>query len=297
MGDRKPEPRSPSFFKVLISDNFASKLVSFSNLYLYHSIGVLKCLSIPIITSPTGWTYIYCACWMYMYILDLQQIPRAFVKKFLSKSPGNHLLKTESGRSWGVTIEEIGQKHYFVLGWHKFLEDHRLEEGDFLVFWLIGDSTFQVNIYDPSGCEKKLRSDRMSSISLPNSEPDGDSSMGRIMTCEPTPSVYPSFSIDKGLPYDCVSSCIHTGATNEGCKSTLHMKNVKTEDEKDGVVVPEEATSPVKSEPPHFITVLTRSHRYQLVNYIVLHSFGHLSVCYRCITDSILVSADEGSLA
>ncbi|KAK2981020.1 hypothetical protein RJ640_012179 [Escallonia rubra] len=215
MGDQKPELRSPSFFKVLISDNFASKL----------------------------------------------QIPRAFVKKFLRKSPGNYLLKTESGRSWGVTIEEIGQKHYFVHGWHKFLEDHRLEEGDFLVFWLIVDSTFQVNIYDPSGCEKKLRSDRKSSISLPNSEPEGDSSMGRIMTCEPTPSVYSSFPIDKGLPYDCVSSCIHTGATNEGCKGTLHMKNVKTED---GVVVPKEATSPVKSEPPHFVTVLTRSHRYQL---------------------------------
>ncbi|KAK3020995.1 hypothetical protein RJ639_045460 [Escallonia herrerae] len=190
MGDQKPDLRSPSFFKVLISDNFASKL----------------------------------------------QIPRAFVKKFLRKSPGNHLLKTESGRSWGVTIEEIGQKHYFVHGWHKFLEDHRLEEGDFLVFWLIVDSTFQVNIYDPSGCEKKLRSDRKSSISLPNSEPEGDSSMGRTMTC----------------------------ASNEGCKGNLHMKYVKTEDEKDGVVVPKEATSPVKSEPPHFITVLTRSHRYQL---------------------------------
>ncbi|XP_051220281.1 putative B3 domain-containing protein Os03g0621600 isoform X2 [Lolium perenne] len=39
-------------------------------------------------------------------------------------------------------------------GWEEFVNEHDLGKGDFLVFRYIGDSQFNVAIFDPSGCEK-----------------------------------------------------------------------------------------------------------------------------------------------
>lgn len=86
----------------------------------------------------------------------MQPIPPAFVNELKGKFPSTPVLKTECGGSWEVEIKEVGQKYCFVNGWLEFVNFHKLEEYDFLVFWLIDDSIFQVTIYDPTCCEKKL---------------------------------------------------------------------------------------------------------------------------------------------
>ncbi|KAA8547266.1 hypothetical protein F0562_003870 [Nyssa sinensis] len=69
----------------------------------------------------------------------------------------NLTLQTHTGESWGVKIEQLGGHDYFThYGWQKFVQDHKLEVGDFLVFCLISDSIFEVVMYDRSGCEKEV---------------------------------------------------------------------------------------------------------------------------------------------
>lgn len=89
--------------------------------------------------------------------VDCLPICPAFVKKFLErKYPKNPIIiETESEESWTLEIARIGGKHCFVNGWFQFMKDNLLERGDFLVFWLIAESTFQVTMYGPSCCEKR----------------------------------------------------------------------------------------------------------------------------------------------
>lgn len=87
-------------------------------------------------------------------------LPPVFVKKqFLEgRFPENPVLKTESGEKWGVKILKIGEKYCFGEGWLEFVKDTKTQVGDFLVFWLIGKSTFEVSIFGPNGCQKDLSS-------------------------------------------------------------------------------------------------------------------------------------------
>jgi hypothetical protein len=43
---------------------------------------------------------------------------------------------------------------FFVSGWGDFAKAHELEENDLLVFTLNGNRSFDVMIFDASGCEK-----------------------------------------------------------------------------------------------------------------------------------------------
>ncbi|XP_034689675.1 B3 domain-containing protein Os01g0723500-like [Vitis riparia] len=82
------------------------------------------------------------------------RIPPAFMKKFRRMTFNNAVLKTITGESWMVSVKQEDSCYFFKKGWKKFVKDQHLEAGDFLVFWFLGDSTFQVVVYDKSGCEK-----------------------------------------------------------------------------------------------------------------------------------------------
>lgn len=53
-------------------------------------------------------------------------------------------------------------KHYlFTDGWSVFVADNQLETGNFVVFWLMDNySTFHVQLYDRTCCDKRLSSSR-----------------------------------------------------------------------------------------------------------------------------------------
>ncbi|KAL0343603.1 UNVERIFIED_CONTAM: B3 domain-containing protein [Sesamum angustifolium] len=86
------------------------------------------------------------------------RLPPQFVKDYGENLSGNAKLHTESGDSWAVRIEQIGQQHFFTDGWTKFAQDLDLKFWEFLLFKFDGKSTFEVSVYGMSGCQKELHS-------------------------------------------------------------------------------------------------------------------------------------------
>ncbi|XP_028756717.1 putative B3 domain-containing protein Os03g0621600 [Neltuma alba] len=83
------------------------------------------------------------------------QIPPAFNKVFGKEVPKKAILETY-GKSEEVEVEKHDNRFCFCNGWSKFVEDNKLENGDFLVFKYVSDcSTFKVRIYGKTCCEKE----------------------------------------------------------------------------------------------------------------------------------------------
>lgn len=53
--------------------------------------------------------------------------------------------------------------HCFTRGWSKMVKDLQLSEGDFLVFYLVSDDAFEVEVYDPTSCQKEINHSSISS--------------------------------------------------------------------------------------------------------------------------------------
>ncbi|TYI88971.1 hypothetical protein E1A91_D03G020600v1 [Gossypium mustelinum] len=85
------------------------------------------------------------------------RIPPAFVKYiFKGNVPTMLTLYSDSGNSWRVRIkvEQAQGSYFFNNGWSKFVKYRDLEIGDFLVFFLVDSSTFDVFIYNRTACAK-----------------------------------------------------------------------------------------------------------------------------------------------
>ncbi|KAB2036707.1 hypothetical protein ES319_D03G019900v1 [Gossypium barbadense] len=83
------------------------------------------------------------------------RIPPAFVKYiFKGNVPTMLTLYSDSGNSWRVRIKVEQGSYFFNNGWSKFVKYRDLEIGDFLVFFLVDSSTFDVFIYNRTACAK-----------------------------------------------------------------------------------------------------------------------------------------------
>ncbi|KAL2252305.1 UNVERIFIED_CONTAM: hypothetical protein Sindi_0025200 [Sesamum indicum] len=78
-------------------------------------------------------------------------IPVEFARRHKDMLHGKVCLVTESQESWAVKIEQGNQ----------------LEEGDFLVFYFVGRSTFRVAIFSMDGCDKWYPSSDVDGIQEP----------------------------------------------------------------------------------------------------------------------------------
>ncbi|XP_007213151.2 B3 domain-containing protein REM5 [Prunus persica] len=105
----KPCPKLPSFFKVLLGDDFPRQL----------------CL------------------------------PPAFMVHYNGPSHCKCALRGPTGKWWTVGLEEREDGFYFREGWRRFLTDHSLKVGYFLVFDHQGGPKFDVTIYHPMGCDMR----------------------------------------------------------------------------------------------------------------------------------------------
>ncbi|XP_037437707.1 B3 domain-containing protein Os12g0592300-like [Triticum dicoccoides] len=89
---------------------------------------------------------------------DFQQrisIPEKIANNFIGKiSTGGFTLKAPSGEEWRVGGEKIADELFFMPGWEEFAKAHELQENDLLLFKCSGNGSFDVLIFDPSGCEK-----------------------------------------------------------------------------------------------------------------------------------------------
>ncbi|GLJ36278.1 hypothetical protein SUGI_0728350 [Cryptomeria japonica] len=82
------------------------------------------------------------------------RIPPAFVKNLITQIGKNIILQGPNGQGWFVTLWGTSTQLEFRQGWEKFVYDHTIELGDFLVFKYICRSYFRVIIFGRSGCEK-----------------------------------------------------------------------------------------------------------------------------------------------
>uniref|UniRef100_A0ACD5T7X2 Uncharacterized protein n=1 Tax=Avena sativa TaxID=4498 RepID=A0ACD5T7X2_AVESA len=90
---------------------------------------------------------------------DFQQrirIPDKFVSNFLRQmdiAEGLDL-KAPSGKTWRVGVSKVADELFFGSGWGDFAQANELQENDLLLFTCSGRSSFEVLIFDASGCEK-----------------------------------------------------------------------------------------------------------------------------------------------
>ncbi|MBA0741983.1 hypothetical protein Gogos_015100 [Gossypium gossypioides] len=83
------------------------------------------------------------------------RVPKKFTENFREKLLGTIHLRGPSGFMWTVEVEKMFNRVVFQNGWQTFVEEHRLEKADLLVFRYIGNSAFNVVIFDSSGCERE----------------------------------------------------------------------------------------------------------------------------------------------
>lgn len=133
---RKPKLNAGAkFFKILFGD-FTKKLVMFLSL----GFAFLIVLYMLMLVNSVVW----------------QAIPPLFIKTFKKNIPKEPILKTEKGK-FLVSVKFDDSRYFFKSGWNKFVKDHELETGDFLVFNLVDDKTFEVDMYAPTCCLKSLK--------------------------------------------------------------------------------------------------------------------------------------------
>uniref|UniRef100_A0A453JTK0 TF-B3 domain-containing protein n=1 Tax=Aegilops tauschii subsp. strangulata TaxID=200361 RepID=A0A453JTK0_AEGTS len=63
-------------------------------------------------------------------------------------------LKAPSGETWHVGVSKVANELFLRSGWGGFAKAHELQENDLLLFTCTGNASFEVLIFDPSGCEK-----------------------------------------------------------------------------------------------------------------------------------------------
>ncbi|XP_068654753.1 B3 domain-containing protein Os01g0723500-like isoform X2 [Aristolochia californica] len=84
------------------------------------------------------------------------RIPLAFTKHISGKASKRVILVGPSGGIWHVQLDMRSSNDIYLLdGWQDFVEDHSLQEYDFLVFRYDGRKHFSVKIFDKTACERE----------------------------------------------------------------------------------------------------------------------------------------------
>ena len=63
-------------------------------------------------------------------------------------------LKAPSGKTWLIEVAKNADELLFMSGWDNFAKANELQENDLLIFTRSGNYSFDVQIFDASGCEK-----------------------------------------------------------------------------------------------------------------------------------------------
>lgn len=93
------------------------------------------------------------------------RLPPLFVEVYGERLSPTVSLDTGASpeKSWAVKVEKSGDHSVLGDGWSAFVRGNRLEAGDFAVFCLMDNwSTFKVQLYDCTCCDKQLSSSRLS---------------------------------------------------------------------------------------------------------------------------------------
>ncbi|XP_021761489.1 B3 domain-containing protein REM16-like isoform X1 [Chenopodium quinoa] len=85
------------------------------------------------------------------------KIPRKFMECFKVKLLPWCTLIGPSKNKWKIRLSSTGDETSlkFSDGWEQFVSDNGVEEADSLVFRFVKDSSFEVTVFDMSGCERE----------------------------------------------------------------------------------------------------------------------------------------------
>ena len=84
-----------------------------------------------------------------------QSIPGRFANNFNGHISEVVSLKSPGGKTWSIGVGNNANDELMLQsGWKEFVSAHSIEEGDYLLFKYSGVSSFDVLMFDSSGCEK-----------------------------------------------------------------------------------------------------------------------------------------------
>lgn len=89
-------------------------------------------------------------------IFNLQGIPKKFGKKIGDKLPDVVTLIDCNSAKWKIGLRRLNHRLWLHHGWPKFMEDHSIHVGSFLIFQYEGNSNFAVYIYDLTESEMQV---------------------------------------------------------------------------------------------------------------------------------------------
>uniref|UniRef100_A0A7N0UC82 TF-B3 domain-containing protein n=1 Tax=Kalanchoe fedtschenkoi TaxID=63787 RepID=A0A7N0UC82_KALFE len=89
---------------------------------------------------------------------DKMRVPPAFVRRFPGGFPEKITLDSCAGREWRIDVAKSRDDNSlcFRCGWKEFAEANSLQFADVLFFSYVGGSTFDVRVFDKSGCQKRI---------------------------------------------------------------------------------------------------------------------------------------------
>ncbi|WVZ59856.1 hypothetical protein U9M48_009949 [Paspalum notatum var. saurae] len=85
---------------------------------------------------------------------ETMSIPARFANNFNGHISEVVSLKPPSGKAWSIGVGNDADVVVLQSGWKEFVSAHGIDEGDYLLFKYSGASSFDVLMFDSSGCEK-----------------------------------------------------------------------------------------------------------------------------------------------
>lgn len=77
-------------------------------------------------------------------LVDCKGLPHSFCQDHLPKNTENMVLENEDGTEYDAVY--IGERSGLSGGWRAFALDHKLDDGDALVFELVEPTRFKVSL-------------------------------------------------------------------------------------------------------------------------------------------------------
>ncbi|KAH6772447.1 hypothetical protein C2S52_004759 [Perilla frutescens var. hirtella] len=92
------------------------------------------------------------------------------------------------GECWQVETNMMNDDWFLEKGWPEFVQENSLEEGDFLTFCFVGNSTFLVTIFSTNGCRVEDDHDTSSSDDETSESEDSEVNESKRIVSRPRSS-------------------------------------------------------------------------------------------------------------
>ncbi|GJN35352.1 hypothetical protein PR202_gb24112 [Eleusine coracana subsp. coracana] len=176
-------------------------------------------------------------------------IPHKFGNSLKGKTSKGFNLKGPTGEIWSAGITKHANELFFMLGWGDFARAHELQENDLLIFTLSGSYSFDVMIFDASGCEK------VSSFFIGKRDPwEGPESPDSSSCHVKRKTVHKEEQSDDR----------HAGSDYYYSKSA----NILAEYEREEIF----SLASIQPGNPAFVTILQKTHISHKNNFLIVHS-------------------------